>query len=106
MNRLPLAAILAALLAAAAIAAGCGSEDVAKEASGFNEAIEQCREEAEKIEDDEDRRLAEEACDAAESGDSDDLRDAAKDQCLDAARQTSDREARREAEEACNRIEE
>ena len=69
MNRLPLAAVLALLLAIAAIAAGCGSEDVAKEASGFNDAIEQCRDEAEKIEDDEARRTAEEACDAAESGD-------------------------------------
>ena len=104
MNRLPLAAFLAALLALAAIAAGCGGEDVAKEASGFNDAIEQCREEAEKIEDDEARRTAEEACDAAESGETDDLRDAAKDQCLDEARQTSDPDARREAEEACNQI--
>jgi hypothetical protein len=105
MNRLPLAAFLATLIAVAAIAAGCGGEDVAKEASGFNDAIEQCREDAKKIEDDETRRTAEEACDAAESGDTDDLRDAAKDQCLEAARETSDADARREAEEACNRIE-
>ena len=106
MNRLLLAAVLAVLLAMVAIAAGCGSEDVAKEASGFNDAIEQCRDEAEKIEDDEARRTAEEACDAAESGDTDDLKDAAKDQCLETARETSDAEARREAEEACNQIDE
>jgi hypothetical protein len=105
MNRLPLASFVALLLTVAAIAAGCGGEDVAKEASGFNDAVEQCREDAEKIEDDEARRTAEETCDAAESGETDELRDAIKDQCLEAAGETSNREARREAEEACNQIE-
>ena len=104
MNRPPLA-LLAAVLAAAAVAAGCGGEDVAKEASGFNDAIEQCRDEAKKVKDPDARRTAEEACDAAESGDTGDLRDAAKEECLKAARETTDPQARREAEAACSRIE-
>ena len=40
-----------------------------------------------------------------ESGDTGDLKDAAKEQCLASARKVTDRQARREAEDACNRIE-
>ena len=103
-TRSTLVALLAAMTALALLA-GCGAEDTAKDVSGFDEAIKQCREEAKQIEDREARRTAEEACDAADSGNPGELRDAAKDQCLEAARQTTDPQARREAEEACNQIE-
>jgi hypothetical protein len=104
MNRLPLSALLAALIAAAAIATGCGGDDIAKEASGFNDAVEQCKEDARKTPDPEARRTAEEACEAAESGDTGDLKDAAREQCLDDASKIQDRQSRREVEEGCNRI--
>ena len=65
---------LVPLLLTAALAAGCGAEDAArdsaedavKDVSGFNEAIERCKNEAEKINDDNARRTALEGCEAAE----------------------------------------
>ena len=88
----------------APLVVGCGATDVAKDVSGFDEAIQECRDAAKQIDDPQGRRTAEEACDAADSGDVGELRDAAKDQCLEAARDTRDRQARRDAVEACERI--
>ena len=65
-----------------------------------DEAIARCREAASRLTGDA-RRTAEAACEAGESGDTTEVKEAARQQCLNAARNIPVAEARRQAEERC-----
>jgi hypothetical protein len=121
-----LLALLATLAACMVFAVGCGDDDddggngnggnapaFGGDTSGGgsaddtpdnkDEAIDKCYEEAKKLEGQQ-RETAEAGCKAADTGDTDELKDEAKEQCLDAAEQVPDDAARQQAEDACEKL--
>ncbi|HKP92128.1 MAG TPA: hypothetical protein VJT75_19315 [Thermoleophilaceae bacterium] len=96
--------LFACLLAAAALAAGCGDDNSTDTSGGgggggggggnapasVKDAVKQCLEQAKSINDKDARKTAEEACDAAKSGQTDKVKNAVKKQCLDAVNQIPD----------------
>jgi hypothetical protein len=68
-----------------------------------DEAVEQCYEEAKKLEG-QARETYEAGCKAADTGDTDALRDEAREQCLENAKQIPDKAAREQTEETCENL--
>ena len=120
--------LMAMLLVSLVFAAGCGGDDEdggggGSDAPGVgetstsdgggsggtdqpdnkDEAIDRCYEEAKKLEG-QARETAEAGCEAADTGDTDKLKDEAKQQCLDSTKQIPDEAARKQAEEQCEAI--
>jgi hypothetical protein len=116
--------LLATLAAAAVFAVGCGDDDndggnggggglgettqeqtdaPATDSPVNNEAIDRCFEAADKLSG-EAKEQAEAACRAAETGDTDEIKEKAKEQCLEAAKQLPDESARKQAEEECEKF--
>ena len=116
--------LLATLAAAAVFAVGCGDDDddggngggglgettqeqtdapATDEPANKDEAIDRCFEEADKLSGDA-KEQAEAACRAAETGDTDEIKEKAKEQCLESAKQIPDAAARKQAEEACEQF--
>jgi hypothetical protein len=117
--------LLATLAAAAVFAVGCGDDDDGGNGGGGGlgettqeqttdapstdapankeEAIDRCFEEADKLSG-ETKEQAEAACRAAETGDTDEIKEKAKEQCLESAKQIPDVNAREQAEEACEKF--
>ncbi len=114
---------LLATLAASAIfvAAGCGGDGNGDGGDGGtgnplggdtqpqdapdskDEAIDRCYDEAKKLEG-QARETAEASCRAAETGDTDEIKEEAKQQCLDSTKQIPDEAARKQAEDACEKF--
>lgn len=80
---------------------GGGSTDATPD--NKDEAIDRCYEEAKKLEG-QARETAEAGCKAADTGDTDELKEQAKQQCLDSAKQIPDEAARKQAEESCEKF--
>jgi hypothetical protein len=114
--------LLAALTCAALFAVGCGDDDGGDGGGGGGdtptigttqeptdapdskeEAIDRCFEEAKKLEG-QARETAEASCRAAETGETDEVEEKAKEQCLESAKQIPDEAARKQAEEACEKL--
>lgn len=112
--------LLATLAASAVFAVGCGDDDddggngnggspVSGDTTSTDapaskdEAIDRCYEEADKLEGDA-KETAEASCRAAETGDTDEVKEKAKEQCLDSAKQIPDEAARKQAEDACEKF--
>ena len=118
--------LLAVLAAAMVFAVGCGDDDdggnggggadtsigetTAPEGTGSDdapkskdEAIQRCYEEAKKLEGSA-KETAEASCRAAETGDTDEVKEKAKEQCLESAKQIPDAAARQQAEDACEKF--
>ena len=121
-KRISLMLVAALILVFAATAVGCG-DDNDSSGSGDNssqsgdsgskdsgsaddtpdnkdEAIDKCREEADKL-DGSAKESANKLCDAAESGDEGKIKDSARDACLNLAKQIPAGAQRDQAEEAC-----
>ncbi|MDQ3934495.1 MAG: hypothetical protein M3340_07670 [Actinomycetota bacterium] len=115
-------ALLAALACAAVFAAGCGDDDGDGGGGGGgdtptigttqeqtdapdskDEAIDRCFEEAKKLEG-QARETAEASCRSAETGETDELKEEAKEQCLESTKQIPDEAARKQAEDACEKF--
>jgi hypothetical protein len=101
--------LFACLLAAAALAAGCGDDDGGGgggpiSSPKVDQAVDQCLDQAKTIKDKDSRKTAEEACKAAESGDTEKVKNAVKKQCLEAVKQIPD-SAKDQREAAKNRCE-
>ena len=114
--------LLATLTASAVFAVGCGDDDDGGGGGGGgggnpvsgdtttqdapdskDEAIDRCYEEADKLEG-QAKETAEASCRAAETGDTDEVKEEAKQQCLDSAKQIPDEAARKQAEDACEKF--
>ena len=114
--------LLATLAAAMVFAVGCGDDDddggngggggpadigettgAEDEPKSKDEAIERCYEEAKKLEGSA-KETAEASCRAAETGDTDEVKEKAKEQCLESAKQIPDAAARQQAEDACEKF--
>jgi hypothetical protein len=117
--------LLATLAAAMVFAVGCGDDDDDGGGNGGggggadtgigdpsgdsgdtpsrDEAIQRCYEEAKKLEGDA-KETAEASCRAAETGDTDEVKERAKEQCLESAKQIPDEAARQQAEDACEKF--
>ena len=116
--------LLATLAAAMMFAVGCGDDDDDNGDSGGgggadtsigdtsgsddapkskDEAIQRCYEEAKKLEGSA-KETAEASCRAAETGDTDEVKEKAKEQCLESAKQIPDEAARQQAEDACEKF--
>ena len=113
--------LLAALAASAVFAAGCGGDDndggggndtgspvsgdtqSSDQPNNKDEAIDRCYEEADKLSGDQ-KETAEASCRAAETGNTDEIKEKAKEQCLDSAKQIPDEAARKQAEDACEKF--
>jgi hypothetical protein len=120
-----LLSVLAMLAASLVFAVGCGDDDDgggggnggsdtpgvgggstsggSDQPDNKDEAIDRCYEEAKKLQG-EQRETAEAGCKAADTGDTDELKDQAREQCLDAAKQVPDEAARKQAEESCEKF--
>lgn len=105
--------LCACLLAAVALAAGCGDDDGGGNGGGgdnpvvtpkVEKAVDQCLEQAKSIQDKDARKTTEEACKAAKSGDAGKVESAVKKQCLEAVKQIPD-SAKDQREAAKNRCE-
>jgi hypothetical protein len=105
--------LFACLLAVAALAAGCGDDDGGGGGGGgggpiespkVEKAVDQCLEQARNVQDKDARKTAEEACKAAESGETDKVKNAVKKQCLETVKQLPD-SAKDQKEAARNRCE-
>jgi len=81
------------------IAAGCG-DDSDDTPDNRSEAVEKCKEEAKKIDNDNARDAAEKAC----AGDKEGATDAVKQACLDQAKSLPEGSARDQATAACDKI--
>lgn len=84
--------LLACLVAAAALGAGCGSDDNGSSNNPLvspkvEKAVDQCLKQAKSITDKDARKTAVEACKAAKSGDTSKVKSAAKQECLNAVKQ-------------------
>ncbi|HEX8745412.1 MAG TPA: hypothetical protein VF712_19965 [Thermoleophilaceae bacterium] len=116
--------LLATLAAAMMFAVGCGDDDddgdnggsggadtSIGETSGSDapkskdEAIQRCYEEARKLEGDA-KETAEASCRAAETGDTDEVKEKAKEQCVESVKQIPDEAARKRAQEECEKLSE
>ena len=116
--------LLATLAAAMVFAVGCGDDDDdgggnggggggadtsigepsgGEEPKSKEEAIDRCFEEAKKLEGSA-RETAEASCRAAETGDTDEVKERAKEQCLEATKQIPDEAARQQAEDQCEQL--
>jgi hypothetical protein len=114
--------LLAALAAAAVLAAGCGDDNKSNngDSSGpiqtpssdaktddtpdtKSEAIDKCYAEADKLEG-QAKDTARAGCKAADTGDTDQLKQEAKKQCLESTKQIPDEAARNQAVDACNKV--
>lgn len=114
---------ISALLAASLLAIGCGDDE--SNGGGTNEgggaggattpapevtgedraaAIETCLERAREIADDSVRRTAEEACEAAETGDASAVLESARRQCLEGLTALPKGDVRDRGREACERL--
>lgn len=115
-----LLSLLAVLAASAVFAAGCGDDNNDGGGTGGvgtpsgetqnqdapdnkDEAIDRCFEEADKLEG-QAKETAEASCRAAETGDTDEVKEEAKQQCLESAKQIPDEAARQQAEDACEKF--
>ena len=109
-----LLSLLAVTVCVAVPAAGCGDDDNGGGGGGGGsdaqdvpktrgEAIDRCYEEADKLEG-QAKETARAACRSAETGDTDQVKEEAKQQCLDSAKQIPDPAARKQAEQACERF--
>ena len=102
-----LCVVLVALAAAVSLAA-CGGGGESSDTGGGatttpttkEQAIERCREEAARLTGD-NRKTAEAACEAGESGDTTEVMDAVREQCLNAAKDIANPAAKKAAEDAC-----
>jgi hypothetical protein len=82
--------LLGCLLAVAALAAGCGSDNGSGNpivSPKVNDAVDQCLKQAKSIGDEKARKTATEACKAAKSGDTSKVKSAVKQECLAAVKQ-------------------
>jgi hypothetical protein len=113
--------LIATVVAAMVFAVGCGDDDDGGDGGGGgggnlsgetqqqdqpqskDEAIDRCFEEADKLEGDA-KETAEASCRAAETGDTDEVKEKAKEQCLESAKQIPDEAARKQAEDACEKF--
>ena len=114
--------LLAVLAASAVFAVGCGDDNndgggtggvgtpsgetqsqPADAPDSKDEAIDRCFEEADKLEG-QAKETAEASCRAAETGDTDEVKEEAKQQCLESAKQIPDEAARQQAEDACEKF--
>jgi hypothetical protein len=104
-----LCTILGALAVSALLAAcgGGGGGDTGTQSTSpagtpttQEQAVERCLEEARRLPEDA-RRTAEAACKAGTTGDTTEVKDAAREQCLNAAKNIPDPTARRTAEDRC-----
>jgi hypothetical protein len=120
--------LLAALAAATVLAAGCGDDNGGGGGGGKtsdsggplqnapgndsgaddtpdtkSEAIDKCYEEADKLEG-QAKDTARAGCKAADTGDTDQLKQEAKKQCLESTKQIPDEPARQQAVDACNKL--
>ena len=104
-----------ALFAAAVLAAGCGSSSNDNGGGGggspaatpsVNSAVDQCLKDAKKVQQADARKTAEEACNAAKTGDTSKVKNAAKEQCLNAVKQIPDsaKEQKTAAQQRCEAI--
>jgi hypothetical protein len=118
--------LLAVLASAAFLAAGCGDDN--NDSGGSNgdssgpiqapsgdttktddtpdsksEAIDQCYEEADKLEG-QAKDTARAGCKAADTGDTEQLKQEARKQCLESTKQIPDANSRKQAEDACNKV--
>ena len=119
-------ALLATLAAAMVLAVGCGDDDDGGDSGGGgadtsigetsggggeatdapkskDEAIQRCYEEARKLQGDA-KETAEASCRAAETGDTDEVKEKAKEQCLESVKQIPDKAARDQATQACEQF--
>jgi hypothetical protein len=105
--------LLACLVAAVALGAGCGGSDNGGGGSNnpvvapkVNQAVDQCLEQAKSVKEKDARRTAEEACKAAKSGNAEKVRSAAKQECLNAVKQIpeSAKDQRDAAKKRCEAI--
>ena len=115
---------IAAVLAAGALAAGCGGDDDGSDATNGApdggatapetappaqtddraEAVELCLEQARRIPDRPTRRTVEKACRAGQSGDPSAALDSARQQCLNNAEELPAGDVRDRVRDACGRI--
>ncbi len=120
--------LLATLAAAMVFAVGCGDDDddgggggdggsdtsigetsgggdtgATDEPKSKDEAIQRCYEEARKLKGSA-KETAEASCRAAETGDTDEVKEKAKEQCLESVKQIPDEAARQQAEDACEKF--
>jgi hypothetical protein len=113
--------MVAALIATALIAAGCGSSKSSDTSGGggggggnanpavtpkVNQAVNQCLDQAKQVKQADARKTAEEACKAAKSGNTEKVKSAAKQECLNAVNQIPDSAAEQKkiAKERCDSI--
>jgi hypothetical protein len=92
--------LVACLLAAAVLGAGCGDDTNSK----VDKAVDQCLEQAKSINDKDARKTAEDACKAAKSRDTGKVRSDAKKQCLDAVKSLPEGSAKDQAKQRCEQI--
>jgi len=104
MNTRTIAGRLAALLAAGALLAGCGSSksDSSSGTPSLSNASSKCLDAARKIPDSSAQKLAIQACGAIKNVNTKDIKSAVLKQCLAAAKQVPVESARKTAEDACN----
>lgn len=113
--------LIAVLAAAMVFAVGCGGDDNGGDGGGNgggavsggttstdapankDEAIDRCYEEADKLDGDA-KETARASCRAAETGNTDEVKEKAKEQCLESAKQIPDEAARKQAEDACKKF--
>jgi hypothetical protein len=99
--------LVACLVAAAALGAGCGDDDNSSNplvAPKVNKAVDQCLEQAKSISDKDARKTAEEACKAAKSGDTSKVKSAARQECLNAVKAMPEGAQRDQAKQRCDAI--
>lgn len=95
------------LITTGLLVGGCGSVDDLKDKAtnaARTKIAQECREQARKISDPEDRRTAIGACEAARDADVDSLRRTAVRECLKQAREVADGGERRAARQQCREI--
>jgi hypothetical protein len=118
VTRLRLSTLIPTLFAVAVLAAGCGSDNKSDSGGGgggggnpaaatsVNDAVQQCLDQAKQVKQDDARKTAEAACNAAKSGDTSKVKSAAKEQCLNAVKQIPDsaKEQKKAAQQRCDAI--
>ena len=118
MTRLRLSTLIPTLFTVAILAAGCGGSDNKSDngggggggnpgaATSVNDAVQQCLDQAKQVKQEDARKTAEAACNAAKSGDTSKVKSAAKEQCLNAVKQIPDsaKEQRQAAQARCDAI--
>jgi hypothetical protein len=108
----PTTTLIAALTICAALAAGCGSSGNGNGGPGggggkynlpssASSAVDECLKQAKKVSDPSTRKTVEAACNAAKTGNTSDVKKAAREECLKAADHISDAGAKKTAKDKC-----